>query len=85
MGLGASDGFGQRGQHDLRHRQAERTADLAGDELGDQRLLAVAGAPELDDVLALVIGLHEGREGTSLPERRDVARDLDGAQHAARV
>jgi hypothetical protein len=83
--LGAGDGFRQRGQHDLRHRQSQRTADLAADQLGDQRLLPMAGAAELDDVLAPVIGLGHGRQRAALAQWRGVAGDGDAADHLRSV
>ena len=61
MRLTARDLLGELGEHEVGNREAEGPADLARRQLGDERLLAVAGAAELDDVLAAVIGLHEGR------------------------
>ncbi len=75
----------QRREHDLGHRQAERSTDLPHHELRDQRLLAVAGAAELDDVLAPVIGLDQRRQRASLAERRDVSGDVDACAACARV
>ena len=80
--LGAGNLLRQRRQHDLRHRKAQGAPDLPHDELGDQRLLAVAGAAELDDVLAAVVGLHQCRQRAALPQRRDVPGDVDRAEHA---
>jgi hypothetical protein len=66
VGLTPGDRFGQQREHQLRDGKAQRTPDLADDQLRDERLLAVPGAPELDDVLAAVIRLHERRKGAAL-------------------
>ena len=46
---------------------------LAGDELGDERLRALARAAELQDVQAVVVGLDEPGHRAALAQRRDVA------------
>ena len=67
-------------EHDLRDAQAERAGDLADDHLGDQRLQALPGAAELDDVQPVVVGLDEAGHRAALAQRRDVARGAHGAQ-----
>ena len=54
--------------------------DLAGDELGDQRLRSLPGAAELEHVHAVVVGLDDRGQRAALAQRRDVARGGDGAQ-----
>ena len=68
--------------HELGHRQAERARQLAGDHLGDERLRALAGAAELHDVQAVVVGLDEAGQRAALAQRRHVARGGDAAQRA---
>ena len=49
----------------------------AGDDLGDQRLDALTGAGELNDVGAQVVGLNQPGERTALAQRRHVPRGGD--------
>ena len=66
--------------------EAERARELAGDDLGDERLAALAGAAELEDVEAVVARLDERGQRAALAERRDVARGLDPLElHARRA
>ncbi len=53
---------------------------LAGDQFGDQRPGALAGAAELEHVQAVVVGLDHGRQRATFAQRRDVAGGGDGAQ-----
>ena len=82
IGLGAREVRIELDQHDLRHRQAGGAADLAGEQLRDQRLRSLAGAAELEHVHAVVVRLDDRGHGATLAQRRDVARDGDGAQRA---
>jgi hypothetical protein len=60
---------------------AEPAGQLADDHLGDQRARALAGAAELADVGAQVVGLDDARERAALAQRRDVACGGDGGDH----
>ena len=55
-------------------------AELAGDDLGDERLLALPGAAELRDVHPVVVGLHEPGQRAALAQGLGVAGRGDGAQ-----
>lgn len=68
VGLGVRDRRVEVHQHQLREPQSERPRQLADDHLGDQRLAALRGAGELDDVRAQVVRLDDARHGT--PECR---------------
>ena len=50
-----------------------RAGQLADDHLGDQHLEALAGAAELADVGAEVVGLDDPGQRAALAQRRDVA------------
>ena len=67
--------------HQLGHRQPERPAQLAGDDLGHQRADALPGAAELHDVEPVVVGLDEPGHRAALPQGRDVS----GGDHAAQL
>ena len=58
----------------------ERARDLAGDELGDQRLRALSRAAELQHVHALVVGFDDRGQRAAFAQRRDVAGGVDGSQ-----
>ena len=59
-------------KHDLRYAQSQDACDLAGDELGDERLSALARAQELHHVQFTVIGLHDRGQRTAFAQRRQV-------------
>ena len=80
IGLGAGEVGVEFGEHQLGDRQAERAGDLAGHQLGDQRLGTVTGAPELHDIRAVVVGFDDRRERAAFAQRRDVACDPNRAQ-----
>ena len=65
------------GEHDLRHRQAQRPRDLPGDQLRDQRPRALAGAAELQHVHPVVVRLDDGGQRAAFAKRRDIAGDGD--------
>src|SRR5262249_60289889 len=76
-----------------RDGRAERRRELAADALRDERLRALSGAVELQDVEAVVVGLDERGQRAALAQRRDVAGGGDSAEvhravtlpHAARL
>ena len=63
------------------NREADRAPDLAREPLGDERAGSLAGASELDDVEAVVVGLDEPGERAAFSQRRHVARGHDGSHH----
>ena len=90
IGLGLAERRIELDEDDLRDRQPERPSDLAGDELGDERLRSLAGAAVLHDVQPVVVGLHQAGQRASLAERRDITgrsdrsdrdRGCDGRRH----
>ncbi len=85
LDLGVGLGVAQRGveldQHQLGDRQPERAGELAGHDLRRQRLRALPGAAELEDVEAVVVGLDDARQRASLAQGRHVARRGHRAQH----
>ena len=84
-GSASTEGGIELDQDDLRDRQAERPAELAGDELRDERLRALAGGMELDDVQTVVVRLEESGQGAALAQRGDVAGRGDGPQGDGRI
>ena len=60
-------------EHQVRDREAETAADLARQELRDERLPALAGAAELDDVQPVVVRLDEGGHRAALAQGRHIA------------
>src|SRR5262249_40370358 len=69
-------------ENDLRDREPGRASERARQELGDERLGALAGAAEFDDVEAEVVSLDEGGYGAALAKREDIPDGVYGAQHA---
>ena len=63
------------------HTQPQRPADFPGDQLGDERLRALAGAGEFHDVERFVVGLDQRWEGAALAQRGDIAGRAHGADH----
>jgi hypothetical protein len=82
IGLGLRQPLVDDGEDDLRDAQAEEAGQLAGDQLGDQRLHSLARAAELDDVRAVVVALDDRRQRAALAQRRHVFGGGDGAEHA---
>jgi len=82
VGLGAREVGVDRREDDLRHRQAERAADLAGDELGDERARSLPGAAELEDVEAVVVAFDDRRQRAALAQRRHVADRAHGSHRS---
>ena len=80
VGFGVAEAAVDVDRDELGHRQPERPADLAGEPLGDERARTLAGAAELHDVQAVVVGLDEARQRAALAQGRDVA----GGGHVAR-
>ena len=66
-------------------RDAEASGDLADEHLRDEHLAALAGAGELHDVGAEVVGLDEPGEGPALAQRGDVPDGGDGLEHPHRL
>ena len=64
---------------------AERLAQLADHDLGDQRLGALPRAGELHHVGAQVVGLHQPGQRPALPQRGQVRRGGDPGQHGRRL
>ena len=81
VGLGRAERRVELDQHQLRHRQPEAAGQLAGHDLGRQRLRPLARAAELQDVEAVVVGLDDGRQRAALAQRGHVARGGHRAQH----
>ncbi len=73
IGLGIAQATIDLDGHQVRHGQADGPAELAGQPLGDERARTLAGAPELDHVQPVVVGLHQPGQRATLPERGDVA------------
>ena len=71
-------------QDQLRHREAELPRQLAGHQLGHERLGTLSGAAQLDDVEAVVVGLYQRGQRAALAQRRDVA-DAGESFHPGRA
>ncbi len=80
IGLGARQVAIELREHDLGDRQSEGTPQFARHEFGDERTGTLSGATELEDVQAVVVCVHDGRERPAFAERCDVPRDLDRAE-----
>ncbi len=72
-------------EHQLRHPQPQLPGQLAHDHLGDQRLAALRGAGELQDVGAEVVGLDDGGHGAAGTQGFDVAGGGDFGEHGASI
>ena len=83
--LGLGEGGVELDQHLVRHGQPEVAGDLARQELRDQRLPAVPGAEQLDDVEPVVVGLDERRQRPALAQGRHVPGRGHGAEHERSV
>ena len=68
-------------RHQPRRAQPDPARELAHDHLGDQHPDPLAGAAELADVGAQVVGLHDPGQRAALAQGRDVADDPDGRDH----
>lgn len=77
--LGRGERTVELDEDDLGHREAHCPRDLARQELGDQRLLALAGAAQLHDVEAEIVAFDERGDRAAFFERHHVARGRDGA------
>jgi hypothetical protein len=84
VGLRRGERAIQIDEHQLRHGEAECSADLTRDELRDQRLLALPGAAQLDNVKTQVVGFDQRGHGAALAERHHVPLGADGAKERAR-
>ena len=82
LGIGLSAGqIGiEIGEHEVGHRQAERTRQLARDELRDERARSLTGAAEFQHVHSVVVGLDDRRERPAFAKWRDVAGDANRLQ-----
>ncbi len=67
-------------RHQVRHVQADRPGELAGQPLRDEGPRSLAGPAELDDVEAVVVGLDEPWQRPAFAQRRDVACRSHGPQ-----
>ena len=81
MRLGPRDRLG-RTARTISGLETEEASDLADDQLGDERLLTVASAPKLDDVLGAVIGLDERRKRASLVQGVTYRVTSTASEHA---
>ncbi len=79
VGLRPTDDGVELEQHELRNPEAERTGELAHDELRDERLRPLARTPELEHVETVVVRLDERGERAALPQGRHVPRRGDPA------
>ena len=79
--LGVAERAGDLDADQVRHGQADRPADLAGEPLGDQRARTLAGPAELDHVEPVIVGLDESGQRAALTQRRHVARGDHGPHH----
>ena len=78
--LGAGEVRIEVDENDLRHRQAQRAADLSCHHLGDERLGSLARAAELEHVQPVVVGLDDRRERAPFAQRSNVPGGGDGPQ-----
>src|SRR5262249_8594843 len=69
-------------RHQPRRAQTEPRRQTADDHLGDQHPHTLTCAAELADVGAQIVSLHEPGQAAAFTERRDVAGDRDGLDHA---
>ena len=81
VGLGVAESRIDLDRDEVRNRQPDRPADLAGQPFRDERTGTLPGTPELDDVQAIVVTLDETRQRAALPQRRHVPRRDDRPHH----
>ncbi len=82
IGLGASHLDGDLDDREVGDEQPEPSRELARDDLGDERRLALSGSSELRDVHAVVRRLDEAGHRAALPQRGDVARRAHAGQRS---
>ena len=80
VGLGRPEHRVELDLDQLRHQETEAPGQLADDHLGHERPQPLAGAPELDHVQPVVVGLDQARQRAALAQRRDVADRGDRPQ-----
>ena len=85
VGLVARDGGGEVDDGEARRGDVEAPGQLADEDLRDEHLQALAGARELHDVGAEVVGLDEPGQRPTLPQRGDETRRGHGLQHVAQA
>ena len=78
--LGATECRVELDEREPRDEQPERARELAGDDLGEERLAALSRAAKLEDVEAVVVGLDERGQRPALPKRGDVAGGGDALE-----
>ena len=67
IGLGAAQHGIELNEDEFRHRQAQRSLQLAGHQLSDQRAVALTRPAEFDHVQAIVVCLHDRRQRAARP------------------
>ena len=82
--LVASDAFVELHKDQLGDAQIEAASELAGNELGNECQRALAGSAEFEDVEAVVVSFHNGREGTTFAKRGDITSHAHGSEHCSR-
>ena len=66
IGLGAAERFSDVDQREVGRRKSRRLRQQASDQLGDERLRALAGAPKLGDEETAAEGIDYRRERAAL-------------------
>jgi hypothetical protein len=75
--LALGEGGGDIDDDEFRHVEAERAADLATDEFGNEGFQALSGAAELHHVETVVTCLDDAGQRAALAQGRDIARSRD--------
>ena len=85
VGLGVAEPGIDIDEHEVRHRQTQRTGDLAGQPFRHQRARSLARAVELHHVQAIVVRLDETGQRAALTQRRHIAGRGDVARFGHRA
>ncbi len=64
-------------------RRPKCASDFAGNEFRYERQWTLSRAPEFQNVEALIVAFHNGRQRTALAQRRDIARHANRSQHCS--
>ena len=68
-------------KYNLGHAQAEGAANLAGNQLRNQRQNTLSCTAEFDHVEPKVISLHNGGQRASFAQGKHITRRIYGSQH----
>jgi hypothetical protein len=77
--LRLTEGVIQIHKHQFGYLQAHCPGEFSADKLGYEGFLALPCSTKFQDVEEIIVGLYNGRQRASFPQRLQVLYDIDGA------